>query len=57
MPKRILVIDDHEGMRNEVCRIIQGEGYEVDTAADGQKGLEKLPNGYDGWSLTAECGA
>lgn len=48
MPKRILVVDDHEGMRGEICRLIRSRGYEVDTASNGQEGLEKLPNGYDG---------
>lgn len=43
MPKgHILVIDDELGMRVGCQRALQGEGYRVDTAADGQEGLEKL---------------
>jgi len=38
---RILVIDDDEGIRKVVGTALQGEGYLVDTAANGKEAVEK----------------
>ena len=38
---RILVVEDDPGLREGLCDALQGEGYEVLTAADGVVGLEK----------------
>jgi len=39
---RILVIDDERGLREGCRRILESEGYAVDLAEDGQKGLERI---------------
>jgi two-component system NtrC family response regulator len=39
---RLLIIDDEERLRNLLARILQLEGYEVITAANGKDGLRKL---------------
>lgn len=41
---RLLIIDDEERLRNLMARILQLEGYEVTTAANGKEGLRKLQN-------------
>ncbi len=41
-PKRILVVDDDPDIRNVLRRFLAGFGYQVDTAADGEEGLEML---------------
>lgn len=33
--ERILVVDDTESLRSDVCRILRGEGYEVVSASGG----------------------
>ena len=38
----ILVVDDEEMLRNLLEKILIKEGYDVDTAADGEKALVKL---------------
>jgi len=38
---KILIIDDERGIRNSFGEILSDEGYEVDTAENGIKGLEK----------------
>ena len=38
----ILIIDDEANLRQTMARILQREGYEVTTAADGKEGLELL---------------
>jgi len=40
MRKRILVVDDEEAVRNLMKRHLEGAGYEVVLAADGQAALE-----------------
>ena len=45
---RILIIDDERSIRSTLREILEFEGYEVDEAADGQEGLDKLrQNRYD----------
>lgn len=46
--KRILVIDDDDFFREMLLAMIQREGYQVDEAEDGEKGIEKHRlNHYD----------
>ena len=40
--QRILVVDDEEDVRILVCRLLEGMGYEVDSAADGREAIEHL---------------
>lgn len=42
MGKQILIIDDDLGIREALTEVLSLEGYEVDTAANGQEGLSKL---------------
>ena len=45
---RILVIDDEENMRHMLAVLLEKEGYQVETAANGEGGLElALANSYD----------
>lgn len=45
---KILVIDDERAIRNTLCEILEFEGYQVDLAEDGRKGMDKLIKGnYD----------
>ncbi len=39
---RILVIDDETGIRQGCCRVLQPQGYIVDTAENFQEGLSKI---------------
>jgi DNA-binding NtrC family response regulator len=41
MEKRILVIDDDEAVRKSMARLLQFEGYQVDTAKTGIEAVEK----------------
>jgi DNA-binding response OmpR family regulator len=46
--KRILIVEDEADMLSGIRDNLEFEGYEVDTAADGQEGLHKLlHNTYD----------
>jgi len=40
--KNILVTEDDEKMRNGLVEILKGQGYNVDSAENGQKGLEMI---------------
>jgi two-component system response regulator AtoC len=42
VPKRILIIDDEESFRNVLTVILKKEGYEVESAANGEGGLDKI---------------
>lgn len=42
MAKRILVVDDEKDIVDIVSEILKHEGYEVDTALDGEEGLKKV---------------
>src|SRR4030042_2108140 len=42
IPKRILVIDDEESFRHMLSVILKKEGYSVETASDGEDGLNKI---------------
>lgn len=39
MAKRILVVDDEQGIRNLVRDVLQDEGYEVAVASDGRQAV------------------
>lgn len=45
MSKRILIIDDEENIRRVTRLTLQGAGYEVGEAGDGQRGLEAFGDG------------
>jgi DNA-binding NtrC family response regulator len=48
MKGRILIVDDEEIVRRSCLRILRGEDYEIDTAADGQSALGMInDNDYD----------
>lgn len=42
MPKKILVVDDAESIRDVVSYTLRQEGYEITPAFDGQDAFEKL---------------
>ncbi len=41
IPKKILIIDDEENFRHMLSVILVKEGYEVETASNGEEGLQK----------------
>lgn len=41
-PKKILLIEDDYDIREVLCDILGGEGYEVDCAPNGREGLARL---------------
>ncbi|MGC9330295.1 MAG: sigma-54-dependent transcriptional regulator [Bacteroidales bacterium] len=41
---KILVIDDEKSIRNVLKDVLESEKYQVDTAENGKKGLEKIKN-------------
>ena len=41
IPKRILIVDDEENFRHMLSVILIKEGYEVETAPNGEEGLQK----------------
>ncbi|MBV8903899.1 MAG: DNA-binding response regulator, partial [Acidobacteriia bacterium] len=41
MPNRILLIEDEPGLVMTISELLSAEGYQVDTAADGDEGLSK----------------
>lgn len=46
--KKVLIVDDESGMRHMLSVLLEREGYNIDTAEDGRKGLEKIKaNQYD----------
>lgn len=42
MPKRVLIVDDDQGIRDVVAAVLEDEGYEVRGAADGIEALRTL---------------
>jgi two-component system response regulator AtoC len=40
-PLRILLVDDEENMRHMLSSLLEAEGYEVETAGNGEEALEK----------------
>lgn len=47
--KKILLVDDDESLRQMYTLILKKEGYALETADDGIKGLAKIRDG--GWDL------
>ena len=45
MAQRVLVVDDSATLRRLLCAVLRGGGYEVETAADGAEGLERVQGG------------
>ena len=41
IPKRILIVDDEENFRHMLSVILIKEGYEVETASNGEEGIQK----------------
>jgi two-component system alkaline phosphatase synthesis response regulator PhoP len=44
MEERILLVEDEKGLRITLCDRLQDEGYTVETAVDGEEGLDKASN-------------
>ena len=44
MANRILVVEDDEIARNNICFFVSDEGYRVDQASDGAEAIELLKN-------------
>lgn len=47
--KKILVVEDDLFLRDIYLETLSGAGYTIDSAEDGQKGLDKIKQG--GWDL------
>lgn len=43
--KKLLIVEDDQFLREFYQELMQGEGYIVDTAADGEVALQKILNG------------
>lgn len=43
-PRRLLLIDDDEDLRESMSDALEGAGFEVSSAANGQEALERLAN-------------
>lgn len=43
--RRVLVVEDEENMRNLLSQLLRQEGFDVDTAADGDAALRKASSG------------
>ncbi|WP_321478190.1 sigma-54 dependent transcriptional regulator [uncultured Paludibaculum sp.] len=41
--KRVLIVDDEANQRSAVSRMVERWGFAIDTAADGQEALDKIP--------------
>jgi CheY-like chemotaxis protein len=67
-PKRILVVDDEESIREVICETLELEGYRVEKAADGREALamvrttqpdaivlDLMMPGMDGWTFLKQC--
>jgi CheY-like chemotaxis protein len=45
MMGRVLVVDDEESIRTLIDRVLSRQGFKVETAADGQRAIEKIAQG------------
>jgi two-component system, NtrC family, response regulator HydG len=43
-PRRVLVVDDEPGMRETLVDILEGVGYEVSEASDGERAVSAVKN-------------
>ncbi len=48
---RILIVEDDESVRSFTARAIQASGHQVETAEDGDEGLETIRNAGGGYDL------
>jgi two-component system chemotaxis response regulator CheY len=46
MPRNVLVVDDSMLIRHTVCRYLEGIGYDVEAATNGQEALDLLEGDY-----------
>jgi CheY-like chemotaxis protein len=67
-PKRVLIVEDNEVTRDVMALILESDGFEVSTAANGRSALERLRGGerpcvilldlmmpvMDGWQFREE---
>ena len=67
-PKRVLIVEDNDVTRDVMSLILEGDGYQVSTAANGRSALERLRGGdrpcvilldlmmpvMDGWQFRQE---
>ena len=67
-PKRVLIVEDNEVTRDVMALILESDGYQVSTAANGRRALERLRGGdrpsvilldlmmpvMDGWQFREE---
>jgi len=54
MGRKILVVDDELDIRMVLEEILKGQGFEVETAENGEQALVKLKeNKYDRWCSTS----
>jgi CheY-like chemotaxis protein len=67
-PKRVLIVEDNEVTRDVMSLILESDGYQVSTAANGRSALERLRGGerpcvilldlmmpvMDGWQFREE---
>ena len=44
--RRVLVIDDERAIRQTLAQVLTDEGYDVETAADGVDGLDRLARAF-----------
>lgn len=44
---KILVVDDEDIIHKTLKRILEGEGYLIDSAYSGKEGLQRIKSGYD----------
>ena len=42
MATRILIVEDHPTMREAMRLVLEGEGFEIDEAADGDLAMERI---------------
>jgi CheY-like chemotaxis protein len=41
----VLVVDDDDEIRYSLGRVLGSQGYQIDTAASGEEGIEKVKHG------------
>ncbi len=42
MATRILIVEDHPTMREAMRLVLEGEGFDIDEAADGHRAMERI---------------
>ena len=57
VPERVLVVDDEPFIVGAFSRLLQAEGYEVESASAGDEGLEKVQSGKFDVVATSSCPA